>query len=83
MDRAWVFCSRNKICTSQISEILFASAQFPALSFCRPHEKPHGVQGLSKHDHLQIDQKIGNSKCDIRRIPCVCNTFTKMLDKPW
>ena len=34
--------------------------QFPELSFCGPHSKPHGARGLSKHYHLCFDTKIGN-----------------------
>ena len=43
-----------------------ASTQFPALPFCDPHEKPHGVRGLSKHYHLLLDPILDNGKCEIR-----------------
>ena len=37
--------------------------QFPELSFCVPHSKPHGAKGLSKHYHLRFDPKIGMGIC--------------------
>ena len=57
--------------------------QFPALPFCGPHSKPHGARGMSKHDHLRFDPKLGMGVCAIYRIPCVCVDYTSMLDKPW
>ena len=33
--------------------------QFPALSFCGPHSKPHGAKGLINHCHLRFDPKLG------------------------
>ena len=57
--------------------------QFPALSFCVSHSKPHGTRGLSKHYHLRFYPNLGNGISEIRRIPCVCVTCTSMLDKPW
>ena len=50
--------------------------------FCGPHEKPHGVRGLSKNYHLQLDPKFGHgSKCTIQRITCDCISCTTILDK--
>ena len=63
--------------------MLCAYTQFPALPFGGPHEKPHGVRGLSKHYHLQLEPKLDNDKCAIIWIPCDCNECTKFLDKPW
>ena len=60
-----------------------ASTQFSALPFCGPHEKSHRVRGLSKHHHLRIDPRLGNSTCAIRQIPFACNECSNMLDKPW
>ena len=57
--------------------------QFPELSFCGPHSKPHGARGLSKHYHLRFDPKLGMGVCAIRRISCACVASTSMLDKPW
>ena len=57
--------------------------QFPALTFCGPHPKPHDARGLSKNYHLRFDQKLGNGVCEICRIPCACVACTSMLDKPW
>ena len=38
----------------------------PALPFSGPHVKPHGVQGLRKNYHINLDPKLGhgNIKCD-------------------
>ena len=30
---------------------------------------------------MQLDQKLVNGKCDIRRTPCACNARTNMLEK--
>ena len=57
--------------------------QFPALTFCGPHSKPHGVRGLSKHYHLRFDPKLGNGFCVIFYIPCACVAFTSMIYKPY
>ena len=46
--------------------------QLPALPFCGSHTKPHGERGLSKHDHLRFDAKLGHVICAIQRIPCDC-----------
>ena len=53
-----------------------------ALSFCGPHYKPHGARGLSKHNHLRFDPKIGNGVCEILHIPCACVACTSMIYKP-
>ena len=57
--------------------------QFPALTFCGPHSKPHGARRLSKHYHLLFDTKLGNGVCAICRIPCCFVVCTSMLHKPW
>ena len=57
--------------------------QFPALTFCGPHSKPHGSRGMSKHNHLRFDPKLGMGVCEICRIPCACVACTSMLDKTW
>ena len=57
--------------------------QFPALTFCGPHSKPHGTRWLSKHYHLRFDPKLGMGVCAIRRILCVCVACTSMIDKRW
>ena len=57
--------------------------QFPTLPYCGPHSKPHGARGLSKHYHLNFDQKLGMGICAIIRIPSACVTCKSMLDKPW
>ena len=57
--------------------------QFPELSFCGPHSKPHGARGLRKHYHLCFDPKLGMSICAYLFITCACVASTSMLDKPW
>ena len=56
--------------------------QFLSFPFCGPHTKKHGVRGLSKHYCMMFDPKLGHGVCSIGRIPCVCNEYTYMLDKP-
>ena len=58
------------------------TSQFPSLSFCGPHFKPHGAKGFSKHYHLRFDPKLGMGICAIFRIPYSCVACTSMLDKP-
>ena len=38
--------------------------QFPALTFCGPHSKPHGSRGFIKNYHLSFDPKLGNGVCE-------------------
>ena len=57
--------------------------QFPELTFCGPHYKPHGAKGLIKHYHLRFDPKLCNGVCAILCIPCACVACTPMLYKPW
>ena len=57
--------------------------QFPELTFCVPHSKPHGTRGLSKHYHFRFDPKLAMGEFAIFRIPYVCVACTSMLDKPW
>ena len=57
--------------------------QFPALTFCGPHSKPHGARGLSKNYHLRFDPKLAMGVCAICRIPCAFVACTSMLEKPW
>ena len=64
-------------------KVSFASTKFTALTFFVPHEKSHGVRGLIKHYHLQLEPKLDNGKCAIKRIPCACNVCTNMSDKHW
>ena len=56
--------------------------QYPELSFCGPHPKPHGTRGLIKNYRLSFDPKTGHVICAIRRIPCACVACTSMLDQP-
>ena len=60
-----------------------ATTQFPELPFCIPHAKLHGVRGLSKHYHLQLDPLFGNGKCETRCIPCAYKACSNMLNEPW
>ena len=39
-----IYCNTNK---------------FPELFFCGPHYKTHGARGLSNHNHLSFDPKLG------------------------
>ena len=57
--------------------------QFPALSFCGSHPKPHVARGLTKHYHLRFEPKLGMGICAIRRIPYACFDCKSVLDKPW
>ena len=57
--------------------------QFPELSFCVTHSKPHGTRRLIQHYHLSLDPKLGNNVCEIRHISCACVAFTLMIDKHW
>ena len=57
--------------------------QFPELTFCGPHSKPHGKRGLGKYYHLSFDPKVGMGVCAIRRIPCACVACTSIMDKAW
>ena len=57
--------------------------QFPSLSLCGSHSKPHGTRGFSKHYHLRFDPKLDMVICTIHRIPCSCVACTSMLDKLW
>ena len=57
--------------------------QFPELSFCVPHYKPHVARGLSKNYHFRFDPKLGIGICEIHRTPFHCVACTSMLYKPW
>ena len=87
MERKWTYrqyhVEDNADVAHKYVKMYCNTNQFPALSFCGPHYKPHVTRGLSKHYHVTFDQKLGNRVCAIRRIPCVCVTCTSMLDKPW
>ena len=50
--------------------------QFPELSFCVPHSKPHGARGLTKHYHLPFDPKLGMGVCALCSISCACVAYT-------
>ena len=43
----------------------------------------HGERGLSNHNHLLFDPKLGHGICAIRRILCACVGCKSMMDKPW
>ena len=57
--------------------------QFPELSFCGPHSKPHVKRGLSKHCNLRFDPKLGMGVCAIRHMPYACVACKSILDKHW
>ena len=59
------------------------STQLPALPFCVPHTKMHGVIGLIRHYHLLLEPKLRKGICAILRIPCERVACKEMLDKPW
>ena len=69
--------------THKVLKLLGAKTQFPLLQFCGTHEKPHGVQGLSKNCHILLDTKLGYVTCEIFQISCACSVCTSMLYKPW
>ena len=64
-------------------KIYYNKNQFPALTFCGPHSKPHGTRRPIKHYHFSFDPKIGYGVCTIHRIPCACVECTSMLYTPW
>ena len=59
------------------------SMQFQSLLFCGTHVKYHEARQLIKHDHLQIDPKLGHGKYVIIWIPRMCIACNEMLDKSW
>ena len=46
----------NAAVEHQYMKIYCNTSQFPELSFCGPHSKPHGAKGLSKNYHLRLIQ---------------------------
>ena len=60
-----------------------ATNQSTELQFLGPYNKPHGICGLVKHDHMRFDPKILHCTFAIRHIPCVCTSYTSILDQPW
>ena len=56
--------------------------QFPKLTFCGSHNKPHGVHEFSKNYHMRFDPKLGHGTCAICCIPYTCNQFKYTLGKP-
>ena len=74
MERKWTdrqYCVQyNADVARKYMKMYFNMNQFPALSFCGPHSKPHGVRGVSKHYRLRFDPKLGNCICAILCIPC-------------
>ena len=41
-------------------KIICDTNQFPTLTFCDSHSKPHGARGLSKNYHLFFYPKLGH-----------------------
>ena len=79
----WVYPVKYSKAVSHTSVKMSCSAiQFLVFPFCGPHAKPHGLRGLSKHSHLQLDPKLVRGNCKIQQIPCACVECTNMLDKP-
>ena len=37
--------------------------QFPGLTFCGPHSKPHVARVFINHCHFRFDPKLGNGVC--------------------
>ena len=48
--------------------ICWNTNQFPELSFCGPHSKPHDARGFSRHYNLRSGPKLGNGIFAIHRI---------------
>ena len=59
------------------------TTKFPWLYIFGTHTKPHGVRGLSKHYHKQLDPKLAHGIFAIRQISCAYAECTSVLDKPW
>ena len=87
MERKWTYrqyhVQDNADVAHQDVRMYCNTNQFPELSFCGPHSKPHGARGLSKYYHLRFYPKLGNGICEIFRIPCACVACISILDKPW
>ena len=56
----------NAAVEHQDVKIYCNTSQFPLLSFCGPHSKPHGTRGLSNHYHFRFDTKLGIGVCAIK-----------------
>ena len=50
----------------------FSTTQLPELDFCGLHMKPHGLRGLSKHDHILLDPKLGRKMFNKTDTLCIC-----------
>ena len=87
MERKWIerkdHVQDNSVVELKDVKLYCNTNQFPALPFCGPHSKPHGVRGMSKHYHFSFDPKLAMGECAIRRIPCACVACASMLDKTW
>ena len=87
MERKWIdrqyHFQYNADVAQKYVNIYCNTNQFPALSFCGTHTKPHGARGLIKHYHLRFDPKLGNGVYKIFHIPCGCFACTSMIYKPW
>ena len=83
MDRKKVSFQENASVEIKFVKMYCNTNQFPELTFCVPHSKPHGTRGLSKHYHFRFDPKLATGECAIRCIPCACVACTSILDKPW
>ena len=71
----------NKDVENQGVKMYFFTNQYPELQFLGPHNKPHDVCGLGKHNHMRFDPKIGHGTCAIRHIPCARTSCTSIIDQ--
>ena len=75
---------KNEDIESQNVSMTFSVYMFYKLSHNHRHQtKPYGVHGLIWHYHLQFEPKLGQGKCEIWHVPCVCNSCTDHLDFLW
>ena len=73
---------QNKDVYHQGMNMYCVTNQFPEFHFLGPHNKPRGIRGLCKYEHMSFDPKVGHDTCGIRSIPCACPPCTSMLGQP-
>ena len=58
-------------------------SKFPNINVARNKSKIRGSSTVLSHYHYRCDPNLGNSKCAMRRIPCLCQACTDQLDQDW
>jgi hypothetical protein len=64
-------------------KMTWSKSCFKSIKVADGRSKVRGCETVISHYHYRVDSKLGEGKCLMRRIPCLCKSCNSQLKRKW